>query len=125
MLAPSDQEFLERLGLEYEVVVEHGLVCVVLKDWPLPSGYQTEKADLLLRLPPGFPDVQPDMWWMDPPVERAPGSYPEAANQFESYLGRTWQRFSRHLNAGSWQPGRDSLATYVALIRADLKRGAA
>jgi hypothetical protein len=125
MLAPSDQKVLDGLGLVYEVVVEHGLICVVIKDWPLPPGYQTEEADLLLRLPPGFPDAQPDMWWMDPPVARSSGSYPEAANLFEVYLGRNWQRFSRHLNPGAWQPGRDSLASYLALIRADLNRGAA
>lgn len=126
MLAPDDLRHLEEIGLKHEVTVEHGLVCVVIRDWPLPPGYMPDHTDLLLRLPPGFPDAQPDMYWTDPPVRvAAHGGYPVAADLFESYLGRSWQRFSRHLPTGAWQSGRDSLASYLALIRADLARSAA
>jgi hypothetical protein len=117
MLLPADQEHLDELGLAYEVTEEGGLICVVIKGWPLPPGYLPGEADLLLRLPVGFPDAQPDMYWCDPPVRvEASGAYPPAADQMESYLGRTWQRFSRHLPGGAWQPGRDDLGSYLALI---------
>ena len=123
MLHPADEEFLERLGLEYDVASEGGLTALVIKGWPLPPGYEPSQVDLLLRLPPGFPDTQPDMYWCDPPVRLAgSGSYPQAADLFETYLGRSWQRFSRHLPAGAWQPGRDSLESYLALIRTQLAR---
>lgn len=125
MLRSADEEFLERLGLEWEVASEGGLTAVVLKRWPLPSGYEPREVDLLVRLPPGFPDAPPDMYWCDPPVRLAgSGAYPQAADLFETYLGRSWQRFSRHLPAGAWQPGRDSLESYVALIRTQLARTA-
>jgi hypothetical protein len=125
MLGKADQEFLERFGLEYEVTPDAGLIAVVVKGWPLPAGYEPATVDLLLRLPPGFPDTQPDMYWCDPPV-RLVGttSYPAAADLFEQHLGRTWQRFSRHLPGGAWQPGRDSLESYMALIRTQLARTA-
>lgn len=126
MLLPADKAHLDDLGLDYEVKEEGGLICVVIKQWPLPTGYEPEKVDLLLRLPPGFPDTQPDMYWCDPPVHIAGTSqYPPAAELMESYLGRTWQRFSRHLPGGAWQSGRDSLASYLALITQALARESA
>lgn len=123
MLLPADQEHLDQLGLDHEVIEEGGLICVVIKGWPLPAGYVPTVVDLLLRLPPGFPDAQPDMYWCDPPVRvAATGAYPLAAEQMEQYLGRTWQRFSRHLGPGAWVPGRDDLASYLALITQGLAR---
>jgi hypothetical protein len=123
MLRPTDTEHLESLGLEFEVVPDGGMVCVVLHDWPLPTGYEPAAVDLLLRLPATFPDAQPDMYWCDPPVRvAATHAYPPQADLMENYLGRTWQRFSRHLPAGAWTPGRDDLATYLALIKHALVR---
>jgi hypothetical protein len=125
MLRPAEEEYLRRLGLDYEVSPDAGMVAVVIKNWPLPNGYEPEQVDLLVRLPPGFPDVNPDMYWCDPPVRvAATGVYPPAADQFEPHLGRQWQRFSRHLGGGAWQPGRDSLESYLALIRNDLAKNA-
>lgn len=125
MLRDADEAYLRRLGLAYQVLPESGLICVVIKDWPLPPGYSPERVDLLVRLPPGFPDAQPDMYWCDPPVRLIKtGGHPIAADQFEQYLGRTWQRFSRHMPAGTWRPGTDSLETYITLIRTDLARAA-
>jgi hypothetical protein len=81
-------------------------------------------VDLLLRLPQGFPDVPPDMWWMTPAVTyAATGAEPPLANVREQYLGREWQRWSRHLSDGQWRPGRDSLRTFLRIIRTDLESG--
>jgi Prokaryotic E2 family E len=123
MLLETDKEHLDELGLEYEVSSEGGLICVVIKEWPLPAGYDPARVDLLLRLPVGFPDAQPDMYWCDPPVRvTATGASPPATEVRETYLGRTWQRFSRHLPAGAWQSGRDNLSSYLALIRQGLAK---
>jgi hypothetical protein len=121
MLRAEDQQHLESLGLPFELAADGGLVCVVISGWPLPPGYAPERTDLLLRLPAGFPDAAPDMYWCEPFIRVvATGSFPQAADQMETHLGRTWQRFSRHLSAGQWQPGRDNLASYLALIRHEL-----
>jgi hypothetical protein len=123
MLAPGDEAYLRDKGLEFEIFTDQGLICVVIKDYPLPSGYDVRTTDVLLRLPPGFPDAQPDMFWCNPPVRLgASGNYPQAADLMEQYLGNTWQRFSRHLNPGVWKPGTDSLGSYMALIGAELER---
>ncbi|HUP15117.1 MAG TPA: E2/UBC family protein [Acidimicrobiia bacterium] len=121
-LPESDIAFLDRRDATYQVTVESGMTCVVLEQWQLPSGFDHDTADLLIRLNPGYPDVQPDMWWFDPPVHLANGQSLPATNAVEQHLGRSWQRWSRHFPAGQWQAGIDGLESFLALIRHDLHR---
>lgn len=121
-LPEADLAFLTTLGLEYEVTTEAAMTCVVLLSWPLPPGYATTSADLLVRLPTGYPDTAPDMWWFAPAVTLAGGGSPPATEVAEAHLGRTWQRWSRHLQPGQWKSGIDGLQTYLALIATDLTR---
>lgn len=122
-MLPQDEEFLQRRNLLYDVIPEQGMVCLVIKDYSLPVGYSPDTSDLLIRLPPGFPDVPPDMFWFDPPVRlEVTGAFPVAADLMESYLGRTWQRFSRHLQPGVWRSAQDGLESYLSLIRLALRQ---
>jgi hypothetical protein len=115
-------ESLRGDGLEYSIVPEGNMTCLVVQRFGLPAGYNRTESDLLLRLPAGFPDVPPDMWWFDPPVLRADGSRVPATEAVENHLGRSWQRWSRHFNAGQWRPGLDCLESFLALIRKELSR---
>lgn len=121
-LPEPDIVFLNTLGIAFEVSVEAKMTCVVLKEWQLPPGFDHDSTDLLIRLNPGYPDVQPDMWWFDPPVHLEDGQPLRATNAVEVHLGRSWQRWSRHFPPGQWQPGVDGLESYLALIRSDLSR---
>jgi hypothetical protein len=121
-LPPLDIDYLIRRGFAYSVTAEGGMTCVVIKGYRLPAGYDRPEADLLLRLSPGYPDVAPDMWWFDPPAKLFNGGRPPATESMETYLGRTWQRWSRHFQAGQWQSGIDSLESFFALIGKELER---
>jgi Prokaryotic E2 family E len=121
-LPQSDIDCLEQRGLQYAVSEEASMTCVVLIGYGLPSGFSRASADLLLRLSPGFPDVPPDMWWFDPAVGRADGKPIAATEHMETHLGRVWQRWSRHLSPSQWQPGTDSLESFLALVRRELER---
>jgi hypothetical protein len=124
VLPPEELAHLDRLGLEYEVVSEGGMICVIIHKYPMPNGYQPREVDLLLRLPMGFPDVPPDMWWICPfVVLESTGADPPQAEQREQHLGREWQRWSRHLNPGQWRPGRDSIQTFLRTIQSDIESG--
>ena len=57
-----------------------------------------------------------------PPVRLANGTALPATNAVGRYLGREWQRWSRHFQNGQWQSGVDGLGSYLALIRQDLER---
>lgn len=124
-LPPDDAAFLAGRYPDHQVVVEGGMVCVVIPRWAVPAGYSHQHVDLLLRLVPGFPDVPPDMWWTAPTLSLVSGAPIPAADLQENHLGRVWQRWSRHLAAGAWANGSDSLQGYLAQIRTDLHRTAA
>jgi len=119
-LLEADEAFLVERELDYQVAEEAGMTCVVLRKWALPPGCDADAADLLVRLPAGYPDVAPDMWWFDPPVRRVDGEQIPATQSFENFLGRSWQRWSRHFQAGQWRSGTDGLESYVALIRREV-----
>lgn len=121
-LPASDMAFLAGRGNPFEVVQEGGYNCVLLPGYKLPAGYNVASADLLLRLNLGYPDVPPDMWWFQPAVLRADGGVIPNVDVYENHLGRHWQRWSRHLAAGQWLAGRDSLESFLALIRTDLRK---
>lgn len=121
-LPQSDLNYLNERGLAHQITSESGMTCVVMLRWPLPSGFDQDVSDLLIRLSPGYPDVPPDMWWFSPPVNLKNGQVLPATTVVESHLGRSWQRWSRHFDNGQWQSGIDGLESFLALIRQDLVR---
>ena len=121
-LPQNDQQYLANRGIAHTVTSEANMICVVLRQYRLPPGFRQDHADLLLRLSAGYPDVPPDMWWFDPPVCRTDGSAIQATQVTEHHLGRQWQRWSRHLPAGIWRSGIDSIESFLALIRKELER---
>lgn len=121
-LPQADITCLVERGIPYSVSSEANMTCVIFPGYQLPSGYDRSAADLLLRLKPGFPDVPPDMWWFNPAIRLADGRVVQATEVTEHHLGRTWQRWSRHFNAGQWRSGIDSLESFLALIRKELER---
>lgn len=120
LLPAADQEFLQRTSPDATVDVEDGMTCVVMPSFELPAGYTDQHVDLLLRLGAGYPDVPPDMWWFSPAVTRVDGREIPATQVSQTVLGRAWQRWSRHFDAGVWLSGTDTLESYVALVRTQL-----
>lgn len=123
-LPASDQGRLVERGADFTVATDANMLCVTIRSFALPSGYDRAHADLLLRLSPGYPDIPPDMWWFFPAVKRASGTPIPATESQETYLGQTWQRWSRHLQPGQWKSGIDGLESYLALIRSELEKSA-
>jgi hypothetical protein len=121
-LPQADVTCLAERGIEYSVSAEANMTCVLFSGYKLPAGYDRAVSDLLLRLQPGFPDVPPDMWWFNPAIRLAGGRVVPATEVTERHLGRDWQRWSRHFNAGQWRSGIDSLESFLALIRRELER---
>jgi hypothetical protein len=124
-LPAADVAYLEGRGQPFSISVEAGMICVLLPQFHLPDGLNVKGADLLLRLSPGFPDVPPDMWWFDPPISRQGGGAIQATDVREQHLGRTWQRWSRHLEPSQWKSGIDRLENFIGLIGAELARSRA
>jgi len=122
MLPVVDEAYLQGKGYSHVVSIEAVMICVVVHDYPLPAGLDRASADLLVRLPGSWPDGTPDMFWLDPAVRRlSDGNYPVAAEIFETHAGRTWQRFSRHVQSGAWRPS-DELAAWMSVIANELAK---
>ena len=121
-LPESDQRYLDSHGIVAEVVRDGPHIGVVLKQVPLPTGkFDHPTADVLVILPPGYPDVAPDMFFCDPWLRLVPaGRYPNCADQPHVFLGRRWQRWSRHNS--SWRPGIDGLHTMIKRIEHALEK---
>lgn len=123
VLRPVDQAYLDENDCVWDAVVEAGMVCVTIKDYPLAAGLTPAVNDLLVRLPSGFPDVGPDMFWFAEPVTRVDGAEIPAIQVIEIHLDRSWQRWSRHIGA-RWRPGVDDLRSYLAYIAACVQAAA-
>lgn len=121
MLPAHDTEYLNEIAPDAAVTPEAGMVCVLIPRLVLPPGFDRTECDLLFRLSPGYPDVAPDMWWFSPAVRRTDGATIPATECIERYLGREWQRWSRHLQPGQWRSGIDSLESYMVLVRKELE----
>lgn len=118
MLRLADQAALEERGLTYNTVLDpDGFVALTVEFPNLPTGLVPSTATMLIRLPPGFPDAGPDMFYFDPPLRAASGATVLGTEAtWTDPGGRVWQRWSRHIGA-QWRPGVDNLATYLAYIR--------
>jgi Prokaryotic E2 family E/Multiubiquitin len=115
----------EDLGLScaFEVLPQpDGWTFVVINDYALPSAYTPRSVRLLIKLPPTFPDGQPDMLWVNPGIRTAAGGLPAGTGD-EQLLGGTWQRFSWHMKPGAWKPGVSTLRDYMRCVRARFERG--
>ncbi len=92
-----------------------GWCFLVISDYELPAGFQPGRVEILIKLPPGFPDAAPDMFWVYPAVRTPGGSLPRATTE-ERLLGKSWQRFSWHLSPGSWKPGISDLREFLRCV---------
>ena len=123
VLRPDDLAYLDE-HFVWDATVEGGMVCVTIAGYPLAAVLTPAATTLLVRLPSGFPDVAPDMFWLSEPVTRSDGTAIPATDVSEPHLARTWQRWSRHI-AGQWRPGTDDLRSYMAYIRSCIHKAAA
>lgn len=121
-LLSHDQAFLDERGFNYTIQELPGETILIIKDYPISDIYDKDKTDILIKIPNGYPMANLDMFWVEPYIKvKALNSYPNCADVFETYVGQSWQRFSRHY---SWKPSY-SLATHLNIVKDELvnKRG--
>ena len=94
---------------------------LVISEYKLPRGFRPDVVELLIKLPPTFPDAAPDMFWVAPEVKTPGGTVPRATS-VEHLLGKPWQRFSWHLASGAWVPGVSELSDYLRCVAARFLR---
>ncbi|RWB19927.1 MAG: hypothetical protein EOQ40_17500 [Mesorhizobium sp.] len=121
VLPPEDREYLTSQAIAFEEHVEGTTKAVVLKAWSLPERrFDVGTADILILLPPAYPDCAPDMFYLTPWVRLVANQrYPNAADQPHMFAGKRWQRWSRHNSA--WRAGIDGIWTMLRRIERALE----
>lgn len=123
MLPEDDESYLATLPHDHEIVACGGEQLLILRGYPLPEGrYAPAVVDLLIRIPAGYPNANPDMFFVDRPVLRADGGVPNGVAP-TTINDQQWFQWSRHYPAGAWRVGVDGMETYLRAIRTELEKG--
>ena len=114
-LPEQDVEYLESSGNSWESIIFAGN-WVLIHNYPVPAGYNTNEVSIALRIDAGYPTSQIDMVYFNPHLGRIDGK-PIGALAIQQIDGKQWQRWSRHRTpANNWRPEVDCIATHMALI---------
>ncbi len=118
-MLPQDHEHLARSGLHWETVIDGARRWLLIRDYPLPSGYGADKADIAVEVPVSYPGAQLDMFYCRPHLVLKSGVVIPQTQVTEIVLGQPFQRWSRHR---PWDSARDNLTTHLALVDESLQR---
>lgn len=122
LLLDEDYKELEAQGFSY--TEDEAQRFLVLLDYKLPKGiYDHEVCDVLIIIPPNYPQAGNDMLWTNPRLIRADGKSIPATNNAggsdnRMFEGQEFCRWSRHWNRGSsvWRAGKDDVVTILRRI---------
>ena len=95
---------------------------VVYRGFRIPAEYRPDRVDVLIKLPPTFPEAAPDMFWVSPAVTiAATGASPRGTGSV-NLLNQSWQQFSWHLKQGAWRPGVSDIRDFLRCIQGRFER---
>lgn len=119
-LLAKDAAFLDNMGYEWDTIND-GRRWIVVRNYPLPSGYQVASCALAVEMPSGYPTSEIDMFYCDPPLRLPTGREPDCADARQAIDGGTYQRWSRHREPGTWSAD-DCVATHFGLVELAVSR---
>jgi hypothetical protein len=94
-----------------------GATLITVENVQLPVGWSAGETTVRFIAPVGYPHAKPDCFWTNPELRLSPGNLPQATgdgNQIPE-TNQTGLWFSWH--ASQWNPNRDTLLTYLNVIR--------
>lgn len=126
VIPEADRDYLTDKGFEFEEKeYPNGVKGVLIKGLALPDHkFTLPKSNLLIILPPGYPDVPPDMFYFSPPLLLQPANRFARATESMMSFGDNiqWQRWSRHLPPNHWRRQVDGIHTYLKRIEEALNK---
>ena len=124
ILPSKCHRYLLERGIAFDEIQNASQRALIFRGFKLPEGkFTAAAADILVLLPPGYPDNPPDMFYTLPWLTLSgPNRYPKAADQPMAFAGQTWQRWSRHNN--HWRRGQDGIWTMLKRIETALTQAA-
>ena len=122
LLPEDDQEYLDKLGLPWETVLDAKSRWLIIHDWKIPQGYNHSQSQLALLIPDSYSDGQIDMVYFAGHLARTDDRAIKNLSKIK-ICGIEWQQWSRHRTpAHPWRPGVDDVASHLALVDEWLRR---
>lgn len=119
LIPEDDIAFLDEKGFAYDLAEVPGEVLLTLHDFPFPK-YAPSAAEMLIRIPAGYPQAALDMFFAIPDVKLPSGAFPQSCAQHAVIGGKTWQQWSRHT---TWRAGVDSLRSFLSAVIREIDKG--
>jgi hypothetical protein len=113
-LPAEDIEFLDNNSFPWEAIIEQSN-WLIIKDHPVPEGYNVSSVYIALLIPPAYPAAEIDMAYFYPTLQKKSGR-PIGAISQQSIDGKIFQRWSRHRQPGEWRPGLDNISTHLLAV---------
>ncbi|ANB98500.1 multiubiquitin domain-containing protein [Vibrio parahaemolyticus] len=122
-LLEKDTDYLNKLGFEWETLMDGGRRWLIIRNYTLPNGYNHEKVDMAIDIPAAYPGAALDMFYCFPSLKLDSGTVIAQTSCHMSIAGKSYQRWSRHLNGKTrWNPLTDSVMTQMAVIEESILR---
>ncbi|MCQ1572729.1 multiubiquitin domain-containing protein [Neorhizobium galegae] len=116
-----DESYLDGLDLRWETRDSDGQRWLVIRDFPVPSGYTAKSTTLALMIPPTYPQAEIDMFYCHPALAVSRGVAIPATEATQIIGGLPFQRWSRHRGTiAPWNPLTDNVVTHLALVESAL-----
>jgi|SRR2546429_9803384 len=99
---------------------QNGTYLVTIPHFSLPPGWNKAETTVYFQIPVGYPTARPDTFWTDFDLGLASNAKPMNTGENNNHgLNVPLLWFSWH--PSTWNPNRDTLITYVGLIRKRLE----
>lgn len=120
-LPRKDRQYLLDRNYAFEEVASPSGNGLVFQNFPLPSGlFDHSASTMLIVLPAGYPDLPPDMFYLNPWVRLAlTGQYARCTEHGHQFSNINWQRWSRHNT--EWRRGKDGIWTMLKRVQHALR----
>jgi hypothetical protein len=124
-MTPIEKQFEELRGVRNGASSQSlpsGAYLVRVPDYELPPGWNAKTVTILFVAPAGYPAAKPDCFWTEQAGLRLEnGTTPANTNDSNPIpeVGQKGTWFSWHIQ--NWNPNKDTLVTYLNVIRQRLK----
>lgn len=116
LLSEHDNEYLASAGYSFETIKEGNHQWLILRELPMPNGYNVDRADVAILIPPAYPSTPLDMAYFFPALQRADGR-PIGKLTNKVVEGKNFQRWSRHRTPQNpWKLGEDDVSSHLAYM---------
>ena len=122
-LPEEDHEHLDARGLPWETVSECGNQWLLIRNFPIPEGYNYRSVTAAIRIPANYPTAGLDMVYFHPSLSRVDGIRIPATEGTVFIEQRVFQQWSRHRTGENpWRLGIDQVSTHLGLVEEWLLR---